>query len=98
VVTSGDGALEGQEVVMAEQHKHQYHFMREPDVLAMTVKALDCPDYVPERIVEVHVCTCGELHDIEWMAGGLSTSIPDWMARRFRATSTARRWGSGCGE
>ncbi len=36
VVTSG-----GLGVAVAEEHEHQYHFTREPDVLAMTAKALD---------------------------------------------------------
>jgi hypothetical protein len=74
----------GTGVAMAKQHEHEYHFTREPDVLAMTAKALDWPDYVPEKIVAVQLCTCGELHDIEWMAVDSRGSIPGWMARRYR--------------
>jgi len=69
---------------MAGEHQHQFHFTREPDVLAMTATALDWPDYVPERIVAVQMCSCGELHDIEWMSGDSRGSIPGWMARRYR--------------
>ncbi len=70
---------------MAEQHVHQYHFTRERDVLTMAEKALDWPTYVPERIVAVELCSCGDVHDIEWMSSDSRGSIPGWMVRRFRA-------------
>ncbi len=69
---------------MAESHQHTYHFTQDPDVLHMTARALDWPDYVPEKIVAVELCGCGELKDIEWMAHDSRGSIPGWMARRFR--------------
>jgi hypothetical protein len=53
-------------------------------VLVLTAKVLDCPEYVPERIVAIQLCTCGALHDIEWMSGDSRDSIPGWMACRFR--------------
>ncbi len=52
---------------MATDHEHKFHFTQEPDVLHMTQRALDWPDEVPEKIVAVELCSCGELKDIEWM-------------------------------
>ncbi|MDA0353444.1 MAG: hypothetical protein O3A10_14730 [Chloroflexi bacterium] len=69
---------------MPDTHQHKFHFTREPDVLHMTARALDWPDRVPEKIVAVELCDCGELKDIEWMAHDSRGSIPGWMARRFR--------------
>jgi hypothetical protein len=69
---------------MPDDHQHSFHFTQDPDVLNMTRRALDWPDYVPEKIVAVELCECGEIKDIEWMAGDSRGSIPGWMARRFR--------------
>ena len=70
--------------IMAEVHTHSFHFTHDPDVLHMTARALDWPDYVPEKIVAIELCGCGELKDIEWMSHDSRGSIPGWMARRYR--------------
>jgi hypothetical protein len=69
---------------MADVHQHTFHFTRDPDVLHMTARALDRSEDVPEKVVPVELCECGEIKDIEWIAHDPRGSIPGCKARRYR--------------